>query len=62
MSERPADTILEDARVYTGDDDHPHASVVAITGKEIVYVGDRDGPWRDLVGPNTNVIDSGHAE
>jgi predicted amidohydrolase YtcJ len=58
MSERRADTILKDARVHTGDDDQPRASVVAIRDKEIVYVGERgDGSWHDLVGPETNVVD-----
>jgi len=59
MSER-ADTILKDARVYTGNDDQPRASVVAIRDKEIVYVGERgDGSWQDLVGHETNVVDLG---
>ena len=57
MSER-ADTILKDARVYTGDDDQPRASVVAIRDKEIVSVGEvGDGSWQDLVGVGTNVVD-----
>jgi predicted amidohydrolase YtcJ len=59
MSER-ADTILKGARVYTGDDDRPRASVVATRDKEIVYVGERgDGSWQDLVGHETNVVDLG---
>jgi len=57
MSER-ADTILKDARVYTGNDDQPRASVVAIRDKEIVSVGEvGDGSWQDLVGVGTNVVD-----
>jgi len=57
MSER-ADAILKDARVYTGDDDQPRASVVAIRDKEIVSVGEvGDGSWQDLVGVGTNVVD-----
>jgi predicted amidohydrolase YtcJ len=60
MSEPQPDTILERARIYTGDDDHPRASVVAIRGREIVHVGDRgDGSWRALIGPDTNVVDLG---
>jgi predicted amidohydrolase YtcJ len=60
MSEREADTILDGARVYTGDDDHPRASVVAIRGKEIVHVGERgDGSCDELVGPDTSVLDLG---
>jgi predicted amidohydrolase YtcJ len=58
MSERQAATILDGARVYTGDDDRSQASVVAIRGKEIVYVGERDdGSWRELIGPDTSVVD-----
>jgi predicted amidohydrolase YtcJ len=58
MSERGADTVLKDARVYTGDDDQPRASVVAIRDKEIVSVGEvGDGSWQDLVGVGTNVVD-----
>jgi predicted amidohydrolase YtcJ len=54
----PAETILENGRVYTCDGDRPPASVVAIAGDEIVFVGGpEDGSWRDLVGPDTNVVD-----
>src|SRR3954471_11075696 len=56
MVEGPADIVLEDARVYTGDAAHPRASVVAISGAEIAYVGEQgDSSWRRLVGPDTNV-------
>ncbi len=60
MSERGADTVLKDARVYTGDDHHPRASVVATRDKEVVYVGESgDGSWQDLVGTDTTVVDLG---
>jgi predicted amidohydrolase YtcJ len=58
MSEGPADTILENARIYTNGDDQPPASVVAIRGDEIVHVGERGhGSWHELVGPDTRVVD-----
>src|SRR6476660_8794200 len=58
MSGSPADVIIENARVYTGDDGHPYAAMVGIRGQEIVYVGDEgDGSWRELAGPDTNVVD-----
>jgi predicted amidohydrolase YtcJ len=57
-SGRPADTVLWNARIYTGDDDQSLASVVAIREEKIVYVGERDdSSWQELVGPNTNVVD-----
>jgi predicted amidohydrolase YtcJ len=60
MSERPADTVLEHARIYTGGDNGPRASVVAIKGNEILYVGeDGDGSPGELVGAGTNVVDLG---
>jgi len=37
MSEQSADTVLQDARIYTGEGQR--ASVVAIEGNEIVFVG-----------------------
>ncbi len=58
MPERSADTILRNARIHAGDEDHPDASIVAVIGEEIVFVGKQeDGSWRDLVGPDTNVVD-----
>jgi predicted amidohydrolase YtcJ len=60
MAERQTDTILKDARVHTGDDDHPRASILATRDKEIVFVGEvGDGSWQDFVGPETNVVDLG---
>jgi predicted amidohydrolase YtcJ len=52
-----ADTILTNARIYTVDDARPHAKVVAISGKRIVYVGNgKKGAWRRFVGPRTKVV------
>lgn len=58
MPEGPADTILENARVATGDEGYPDASVVAIKGQKIVFVGDdEEDSWRELIGRDTNVVD-----
>ena len=58
MSDAPANTVLEHARIYTGGDNGPRPSVVAIKGKEILYVGERGaGSPDELVGPN--VVDLG---
>src|SRR5512146_1683028 len=55
--QRPAaDLIVTNAKVWTGDADHPSADAVAVIGDRIVAVGssaDID-QWR---GPNTKVID-----
>ena len=59
MLEGLADTILENARIYTGGDDQPSASVVAIRGGEIVHVGEQgDRSWRAFVGSDTSVVDA----
>lgn len=57
MPVRPADTILQNARVVTGDEGSSDASVVAISGPKIVFVGDDEDSWRELIGRDTNVVD-----
>jgi predicted amidohydrolase YtcJ len=55
---RPADMVLWNARIYTAGDGHSPASVVAIRGGKIEYVGEGENrSWQELVGPNTNVVD-----
>lgn len=51
-----ADIIIHNARVFTSDEDHPHAEAVAVKGNRIVYVGDNAGAeaWR---GEKTRLID-----
>ena len=58
MPERSADMILENARVVTSDEGYPDASVVAIRGPDIAFVGDeQEASWRELIGRDTNVVD-----
>lgn len=55
---KPADTILHNGRIYTEGTAHPRASVVAIRGQKIVYVGGaKDAGWRRFVGRSTKVVD-----
>lgn len=51
-----ADWLFQNGTIYTVDAEQPTAEVVAVRGREIVYVGDADGAadWR---GPNTRVVD-----
>ena len=51
-----ADFVLTNARVYTVDDDQPWAEAIAITGNQIVYVGDNAGA-KALAGDNSELID-----
>lgn len=54
---QPADYIIENARVWTGDPERPAAEAVAVRGRRIAYVGttaDARG-WR---GPTTRLIDA----
>ena len=51
-----ADFIFVNAKVYTVDEENPHAEAVAVQGQTIVYVGSNVGveTWR---GPQTKVVD-----
>lgn len=51
-----ADLIFINAKVYTVDEDNPHAKAVAVRGNEIVFVGDEAGVSA-YHGKNTRVID-----
>jgi predicted amidohydrolase YtcJ len=52
-----ADMILNNAHIYTKNVIQPEADVVAILGRNIVYVGADDAAdWRQYVGPETKVI------
>lgn len=51
-----ADLIIFNAKVYTVDDDNPHAEAVAVRGKQIVFVGSSADvlAWR---GEGTRLVD-----
>lgn len=53
-----ADFVLTNARVYTVDESQPWAEAVAVTGNEIVYVGDAAGA-EALIGAGTTIRDVG---
>ena len=53
----PADVVVRNARIYTGDPARPHASAVAITGGRITKVG-QDEAIAPYVGQSTQVIDA----
>ncbi|HEX6271269.1 MAG TPA: amidohydrolase family protein [Anaerolineales bacterium] len=55
-----ADTIITNARIFTGDETNPHAQVVAVKANRIVYVGSSD-EVEEQRGERTRVIDArGH--
>jgi predicted amidohydrolase YtcJ len=54
--QEPADLVLRNARIYTGDSKLPRADALAIKGDKIVFVGRADGLVR-LTGPNTKTVD-----
>jgi predicted amidohydrolase YtcJ len=54
----PADQIIINANIHTGDVVLPAARALAISGPSIAAVGD-DAEIRRLAGPATNVIDAG---
>lgn len=53
----PADVVLRNAKIHTGDPARPQASAVAITDGRITKVGD-DAAVAAYVGPATQVIDA----
>src|SRR5262249_1453916 len=60
LAEKPAETILVHARIYTLDSAHPWAEALAIRDGEILAVGS-DGEIDRLRSPSTTVIDAkGH--
>ena len=57
-TEDPADLIVRNAKVFTGDPARPAAGAVAIRGDKVLRVGD-DSEVAALVGPATRVVDVG---
>ena len=53
----PADLVVRNARVFTGDRRRPAASAVAISGGRILTVSDDHGVARH-VAPSTRVVDA----
>ena len=51
-----ADTVAVNGKIYTSNADQPWAEAVAITGTDIVYVGDNEGA-RAFIGKETTVAD-----
>jgi predicted amidohydrolase YtcJ len=56
-SESPADLILLNGRIYTGDAKNPQAGAVAIRGESIVALATADADLKFLTGPKTRVLD-----
>jgi hypothetical protein len=52
----PADIVVRNARIYTGDRAQPSASAVAISGGVFTAVGD-DAAVAGHVGANTRIVD-----
>ena len=52
----PADIVVRNARIYTGDRAQPTASAVAISGGIFTAVGD-DAAVAGHVGANTRIVD-----
>ncbi len=52
----PADIVVRNARIYTGDRAQPTASAVAISGGVFTAVGD-DAAVARQVGANTRIVD-----
>jgi len=56
----PADMIVTNAKIFTGDASNPHAEAVAVRGNQIVYVGSNDGA-HSFKGKSTRLINGqGH--
>ncbi|UKY55124.1 amidohydrolase [Streptomyces inhibens] len=53
----PAELLVRNAKVYTGDPARPEAQAVAIRGGEVIALGD-DRTVAGLVGPATKVVDA----
>jgi predicted amidohydrolase YtcJ len=55
-AEEPADLVVVNAKVWTGDSARPEATALAVSGERLVAVGS-DAEVRALIGPATRTID-----
>ena len=55
----PADLLLVNGRIHTGDPTRPRATALAIAGERILAVGHDPAPMRDLLAPGAEVVDLG---
>ena len=55
-AQQPADYVLSNAKIYTVNKDQPWAEAIAISGTDIVYVGDNAGAQK-FVGESTKTAD-----
>ncbi len=53
----PADLVVRNGRIYTGDPTRPAASALAVRGGRVVSLGD-DRDMAGLVGPSTRLVDA----
>ncbi|GAA1035905.1 amidohydrolase [Streptomyces murinus] len=56
-TEEPADLIVRNAKVHTGDPSRPEARGVAVRNGDVIALGD-DHELAHLVGPSTRVVDA----
>jgi predicted amidohydrolase YtcJ len=56
-SQGPADLLLTNGKIYTGDSNHPWTSAVAIRREWIAAIADSGADLKSLIGPKTRVID-----
>ena len=55
-TQKSANFVLTNGRIYTVNEDQPWAQAVAVDGNKIVYVGDNDGA-KAFVGAGTESLD-----
>jgi predicted amidohydrolase YtcJ len=53
----PADLVVRNARIFTGDPARPYATAVAVTDRKITVVGD-DADVMKAVGPTTRIVNA----
>ena len=56
-SQGPADLLLTNGKIYTGDSNHPWTAAVAIRGEWIAAIADSGADLKPWIAPKTRVID-----